>query len=343
LIIAKQVHNLSRLSIQQLLNMRLCDLGLSIEKSVLQERVHKIQAELDQRGLAFRPYFWLSDDWFTPEGLTGVAIPFYLAHPRLVKLERNQMGEVEGGSREWFLKILRHEVGHAFDHAFDLHKQRHWQRLFGPTSRHYPTGYRPDPYSHRHVHNLEYWYAQAHPDEDFAETFAVWLRPRSQWRKRYQTWPQALEKLEYVDSLMKDLNGEKPRRTTRLRVDSLARLRKTVGQYYADKIAAQGRDFPDYYDGILRRHFTVAHRSPKPVSAASVLSRVRPSVMRQVDGLGGDQRHLFDQVLRDMAGRCRELRLFAKDPERQALPEYAVWLARHAFDSLRRNRRWVQM
>ncbi|MBW1873393.1 MAG: hypothetical protein JRJ19_15090, partial [Deltaproteobacteria bacterium] len=178
---------------------------------------------------------------------------------------------------------------------------------------------------------------------DFAETFAVWLQPRSQWRRRYRTWPQALEKLEYVDSLMKDLNGVKPRQTTRQRVDSLAQLRKTVGQYYTDKIAAQGCEFPDYYDGILRRHFTVARQSPKPVSAASVLSRVRPSVLRQVSGLVGDQRHQFDQVLRDMAGRCRELRLFAKDPQRQARPEYAVWLTRHAFDSLHRNRRWVQM
>ena len=28
--------------------------------------------------------------------------------------------------------------------------------------------------------HLDPWYAQSHPDEDFAETFAVWLTPEVQ-------------------------------------------------------------------------------------------------------------------------------------------------------------------
>jgi hypothetical protein len=328
---------------EQLLGVRLCDLGVSIRDSILQERIDRVQTELDRKHLRFKPYFWLSDDWFTPEGVTGVAVPFFLAHPRLVKLERNQMSEVEGGSREGCLKILRHEVGHAIDHAFELHRRRKWQRLFGPTSRRYPTGYRPNPYSRRHVLNLEYWYAQAHPDEDFAETFAVWLQPRSQWRKRYQSWPRAMEKLEYVDELMRDLAGVKPQVSTRTRVDSLPRLRIRLGDYYQEKLRVHGKDFPDYYDGVLRRHFQLTEERTGAVPAWTLLRQVRPQVLCTAAGWSGDPRYQLDHMLRDMAGRCQELGLYAKDPAQQSRPEFVVRLARHALNSLYRHRRWVQM
>ncbi len=328
---------------EQLLEVRLCDLGISIEGSVIEERIARVRYELARRGLLFRPYFWLSDDWFTPEDVTGVAVPFYLAHPRLLRLERKQIGEVEGGKRDWCLMILRHEVGHALDHAFGLHRRRRWQRLFGPTSRHYPSGYRPDPHSRRHVMNLEYWYAQAHPDEDFAESFAVWLQPRSQWRKRYASWPQAFAKLEYIDGLMTELAGKKPPHTTRERVDSLPRMRKTLGEHYDQKLRVQGREFPDYYDGVLRRAFSTAKRRPRTTPAWSVLRRVRPFVLSKASGWAGDQRHSLDLMLRDMAGRCQELGLYATDAKRQSRPQFALSLARRAMDSLHRNRRWVQM
>jgi hypothetical protein len=332
-----------KLSEERLLEIRLCDLRLSIEGSVLEERIENVRDELSGRGLLFRPYFWLSDDWFTPEDVTGVAIPFFLAHPRLVRLERKQMGEVEGGNREWCMKILRHEIGHALDHAFGLHRRRRWQRLFGPTSRHYPKGYRPDPHSRHHVLNLEYWYAQAHPDEDFAESFAVWLQPRSQWRKRYAAWPRARAKLEYIDELMAGIIGKKPPHTTRERVDSLPSLHMTLAEYYDHKLRVHGREFPDYYDGVLKRAFSTAPKSPRLVPAWSILHRVRPFVLSKASGWAGDQRHSLDRMLHDMAGRCRELDLYATDIRRQSRPQFALSLARRAMDSLHRNRRWVQM
>jgi hypothetical protein len=120
------------------------------------------------------------------------------------------MLEVEGGARRECMQLLRHEAGHVVEYAFALHKRKRWQRLFGRAGARYPDHYQPDPSSRDHVQHLRRWYAQCHPDEDFAETFAVWLTPRSAWKKRYAEWPKALEKLEYVDEVMTEIAGEKP-------------------------------------------------------------------------------------------------------------------------------------
>src|SRR3954463_10591805 len=191
----------------RLLHFRVCQLGVSIETSVLAERISELQKELDARGLAtFRPQFWLSDEWFSPDGVPGVAVPFYLAHPRLERLERTYMLDVEGGTPEWCMRILRHEAGHAIDNAYKLRRRHRRQQVFGPSYKAYPQFYDPKPYSKSFVLHLDSWYAQSHPDEDFAETFAVWMNPESDWRPRYEGWP-ALKKLEYMDALMKEIAG----------------------------------------------------------------------------------------------------------------------------------------
>ena len=172
----------------KLLDLRMSELDLSIEGSVLQKRIADLEAELAARGIVFRPHFWLSDEWFTPDGVPGIAIPFYLAHPRLARLEQQQMLEVEGGTPSWCMRILRHELGHAIDNAYLLRRRRRRQALFGSSSIDYPEFYTPKPYSRSFVLHIDNWYAQSHPDEDFAETFAVWLNPRSDWRRRYHDW-----------------------------------------------------------------------------------------------------------------------------------------------------------
>src|SRR5215510_5300432 len=155
---------------EQLLELRMCDLDVRIEGSPLEERLKELSGELEARGLAFRPHYWLSDEWFCPDGVPGIALPFYLAHPRLARLELNQMLEVEGGTRDWCLKILRHETGHAIEHADRLRRRGRRQELCGRTSEPYPEAYAPRPYSKSFVLHLDAWYAQSHPDEDFAET-----------------------------------------------------------------------------------------------------------------------------------------------------------------------------
>ena len=142
------------------------------------------------------------------------------------------MLEVEGGDHEWCMRILRHEAGHAIDNAFKLQRRRKRRKLFGPSSKPYPEFYTPKPYSKSFVLHLDPWYAQSHPDEDFAETFAVWLTPESNWRERYAGWP-ALKKLEYMDELMRELAGKQRRRGCRGdEVDPLASVKKTLRQHY---------------------------------------------------------------------------------------------------------------
>ena len=189
---------------KKLLKMRLCDLDLRIEGTRLHDRIAKVHAELAERNIRFRPHYWLSSEWFTPDDVPGIAISFFLANPRLQRLEEKMMLEVEGGTPGWCLRILRHEVGHAIDNAFRFHDRKDWRKQFGRYSQKYPTFYQPKPYSKRFVLHLEDWYGQSHPAEDFAETFALWLTPTSNWRKRYAGWP-ALKKLEYVEALMTEI------------------------------------------------------------------------------------------------------------------------------------------
>ena len=194
------------MSDEQLLGLRFCDLKLKIERSPVAKRVRRLYRELDKRQIAFRPHVWLSEEWFSPDGVPGIAVPFYLAHPRLERLERRMMRNVEGGSAESAMRILRHEAGHAIDTAYRLRRRKRWREIFGPASLPYPDTYRARPGSRRYVQHLGEWYAQAHPCEDFAETFAVWLKPNSSWRRTYAQWP-AFHKLEFVDELLENVRG----------------------------------------------------------------------------------------------------------------------------------------
>jgi hypothetical protein len=218
----------------ELLEMRLCDLGLDLGGTQLETVVERLYGEFANRDLKLRPHCWLSDDWFSPDGVPGIAVPFYMAHPRLMRLERVQMLEVEGGTRKWCMQILRHEAGHAVDTAFRLHRRKRYREVFGRYSAPYPEFYRPKPNSKSYVIHLEPNYAQSHPSEDFAETFAVWLDPRSNWKKDYRGW-RALKKLEYVDELMRELAGQTPKVKTRRRIDTLSRLKLTLGAHYRQR------------------------------------------------------------------------------------------------------------
>ena len=162
-----------------LLSTRLCDLPLELEGTLMARRVKRLHRELQARGVVALPHVWLSEEFFNPDGVLGFAVPFYLAHPRLMRLERSQMLEVEGAGEAECRRIFRHEAGHAIDEAYGLHDRERYRLLFGDPTAPYPTSYKPRPESRDHVINLTNWYAQAHPVEDFAETFAVWLNPYS--------------------------------------------------------------------------------------------------------------------------------------------------------------------
>jgi len=318
---------------EQLLDLRLCDLHLKLEGSPLEERIAQLYRELDERGLRFRPHFWLSDEWFTPDGVPGIAIPFYLAHSRLAKLELNQMLEVEGGDADWCMRILRHEAGHAIENAFAVRRRPRRQQLFGKSSVPYPDHYSFKPYSKSFVVHLGSWYAQSHPDEDFAETFAIWLTPESQWQQRYAGWP-ALKKLTYVDQLMRTLAGQAPRVVVTEEVDPLRRLRKTLRQHYKKKRRHYGVDRPTVYDRDLRRLFSDAPEFADNMTAMRFLTRIRKPVRRLVASWTGIYQYTVDQVFEDLIARCQQLNLRLAVPEEQAKTEFTVLLTVQAMNHL---------
>lgn len=219
------------LSDAELLESRLCDLDLHLEESPLAPRLARLHAELARAGLRFRPHTWLSTDWFTPHGVPGFAIPFYLAHPRLTRLERRYGEGAEGVNQRECLQLLRHETGHAIDNAYHLHRRASWREHFGPFSAPYRLRYRARPGDLAFVQHLAGCYAQSHPGEDFAETFAVWLTPRSGWRRRYAGKP-ALRKLRYVEAIMAEISSRPQPCRTREHTDSLAKLRYTLAEHY---------------------------------------------------------------------------------------------------------------
>jgi hypothetical protein len=326
----------------ELLDLRLCDLDLKIEGSELEASLDQLDAELAARRLEFRPHYWLSDEWFTPDGIPGIAVPFYLAHPRLARLELHQMFEVEGGTHEWCMKILRHEAGHAIENAFDLRRRPRRRELFGSTRVPYPEFYSPRPYSKSFVIHLDAWYAQSHPDEDFAETFAVWLNPDSKWRERYQGWP-ALKKLEYMDELMGKLAGRAPRNARQDRVDPLSSIRKTLKQHYDQKRAHYGVNRPEFYDRDLRRLFSDAPAHAREPTAASFLSRYRREIRLLVARWTNEYQYTIDQVLGDMITRSRELNLRLATPPEQAKREFAVLLTVQTMNYLHSGRHRVAL
>jgi hypothetical protein len=323
---------------EQLLRLRMCDLGLGLESSPwLRERIAELGRDLEARQLRFRPHFWLSDEWFTPDGVPGVAIPFYLAHPRLARLEESQMLEVEGGSPEWCLRILRHEAGHAIDNAYRLQRRRRRQDLFGRSSEPYPEDYTPRPYSRSFVLHLESWYAQSHPSEDFAETFAVWLTPDSRWRERYAGWP-ALRKLEYMDELMRGIGPCDPVVGMGKPVDPLQRIRRTLGTHYRRKRERYGVEYPDFYDRDLRRLFSDRPEFGSNVTAAAFLSRIRTQVRRRVARYTGEKQYAIDQVIENVIRRSQDLGLRLAGPEDQAQMDFTALLTAQTVNALHSGR-----
>lgn len=318
---------------ERLLELRLKDLDLTLEGTWLEECLATLHEELGRRNIRLRPHAWLSDEWFAPDSTPGIAMPFYLAHPRLMRLERSQILDVEGGTVPECMRILRHEAGHAVQHAWQLQRRRRWQQLFGRSSTRYPTFYRPNPASKHYVQHLRLWYAQSHPDEDFAETFAVWLRPRSDWRKRYADWP-ALRKLEYVDELMAEIGDTPPVLRSRRTVDPLHRLSRTLGNHYQARRSLYSTEFPTIYDRDLRRIFSDDPRHGRSPAASTFLRANRARIRQMVAKWTGEYQLTLDAVLGDMIGRCRQLKLRAVGPARQLRMDFTVLLTVKTMHSL---------
>jgi hypothetical protein len=322
-------HAWETLSDDQLLSLRFCDLKLKIQGTELQKAVLRLYRELEMRGIRFRPHCWLAEEWFSPDGTPGIAIPFYLAHRRLMSIERRFMREVEGGNRNWLMRILRHEAGHAIDTAYRLRRRSSWRAAFGPASLPYPHTYRPRPGSRRFVQHLGAWYAQAHPTEDFAETFAVWLKPNSPWRREYLGWP-AYAKLEFIDALASDIGHTKPLVADRSTIEEVTQETRTLREHYEHKLARNRLPRRSGADELLLKVFTAAPRSRTRLKAASLLREMRNPVRQQILRSGAFSEYLVHQVLRLMIERCESLNLYVRGSRRELKGQLRWVIARLA-------------
>lgn len=327
----------TRLDDAELLQKRFCDLRLSLRGTMVERHWKEVQRDLRRRGIRFNPHLWLSEEWFSPDGVPGIAVPFYMAHPRLMRLERQIMDEVEGGNANWLTRILRHEAGHALDNAFRLRRRKGWRSAFGKPSRPYPEVYRPRPASRDYVLHLGHWYAQSHPTEDFAETFAVWLQPRARWRRDYHGWP-ALKKLEYIDALMREIDGAPAVVANRELIEPLSDDTRTLAEHYRQKRARYDLDQPGAFDLRLKRIFGKRSRRRRHLRASTFVRRVRPQLERLLIRRSRLHPYLVHHVLRVVIQRCRELDLVLETSQRDAKRAVLGVLERIMMDILRRDR-----
>jgi hypothetical protein len=322
--------------LKEILNKPIRELGLRLEGSPVDKFVQQLYRELDRKGLVkFRPPCYLTDEWGCPSGEPVIGIPFYLASPELSQLEK-EVNDLED-PRE-IMMYLRHEAGHAFNYAYKLYRAAEWKQLFGSFRRPYRDNYRPVPFSRNYVRHLAGWYAQKHPDEDFAETFSVWLTPRSGWRKRYRGWG-ALAKLRYMDRIAREMGNTDPVRRRGLFDITVDEMDTTVGDFYRQN---HGEEIPIAdmaLDADLIDIFNVSKRRKGSISAQELLHQHRKSVVDKVAYWTGVQRPLIKKLIEAVERRLGELNLKA-DPrtESEHLTEVTVYATALAMNYLTRGK-----
>jgi hypothetical protein len=323
--------------VRDLLDKPIRDLGLRIEGSSVERFVRQLYRELERKGLRkFRPLVYLTDEWGCPDGEPVIGVPFYLADPKLQKLE-GEMNDLEDARQ--IMMYLRHEAGHAFNYAYELYRTPEWHDLFGSFRKPYREKYKPIPFSRKFVRHMEGWYAQKHPDEDFAETFAVWTTPRSNWRKRYQGWA-AMRKLRYMDRIGRMVGDVEPLRSRGDADVTVEQMKDTVEQFYA-RHAPPTREVKDLLlDNDLKDIFGVSRRKRNGVRpAADLLREHRKVITDKVTYWTGVQRPLIKNLVESITGRVAALGLQSDlRCEEQYLAEMAVFCTTLAMNYLTRGK-----
>jgi hypothetical protein len=306
-----------------LLGRRISELGLSLRGTTLEALVEQLYAELDAKGVAFHPPVYLSDQWGCPEGTPIIGVPFYLADKRLSRIEQEVAIDIE--SERDSMRYLRHEAGHAINYAYRLHERGDWRALFGRYDAPYRDRYHIDPFSRDHVRHILGFYAQKHPDEDFAETFAVWLTPGLDWRRRYDGWG-ALRKLEWVDAVMREVGREAPDvpapRDEDLPVEA---MHWTIGEHYADLEERVPIGDPAQFDDELLEVFAARDDAPAGESAAEFIRRHRRESVRRIAYWTGEQTTTVRGFIDHLAERAELLGLRVSGLEASTLIELTAF------------------
>jgi hypothetical protein len=327
----------TRTDYEEILAKPIREFGLKLEGSPVEPFVQQLYRELENKGLhKFRPPCYLSDEWGCPSGEPVIGIPFYLADPKLAQLER-EMNDLED-ARE-IMMYLRHEAGHAFNYAYRLYQSAEWRELFGPFRRAYRDNYRPIPFSRSFVRHMAGWYAQKHPDEDFAETFAVWLTPRSQWRRRYKGW-DALRKLHYVDRIARKVGNLDPLRRRGHTDITVEEMESTLGEFYRLSVPEEIPLQELAVDTDLADIFNISPKRRKDVRPAhQMLGQHRKAIVDKIAYWSGVQRPIIKRLVEAICKRVEELGLRV-DVRRESdyLTEFTVYTTALAMNYLARGK-----
>lgn len=308
---------------QYLLARKISELGLAIAGTRVEKMIDQLYSELADKSLTFRPPVYLTDQWGCPDGTPLIGVPFYLADPRLEKIEDDFAEGIESENES--MRFMRHEAGHAFNYAYRIYDRADWRQAFGPYSRPYRERYKADPFSHEFVRHILGWYAQKHPDEDFAETFAVWLTPGLDWKKAYANWP-ALKKLEYVDRVMRELAAEAPEVPSPTEDDlPVEAMRYSLEDHYRDIADSIPISDSDIFDGDLRNIFATAEESPNGQQADEFLSSHRREIVGRISYWTGEGAHSVRDFLNLLRKRAEMLDLRVRGLEASTLIELTAF------------------
>jgi len=327
--------------VRQLLPVPIRELGLSLERSPVAPLVEKLYAELDANGIHhFRPRCYLSDEWGCPSEEPVIGIPFYLGDPRVARVEA-VVNDVED-ERE-IMMYLRHEAGHAFNYAYELFRTDEWHALFGSFRRPYRDNFPFVPFSHDYVRHIAGWYAQKHPDEDFAETFAVWLDPDSDWQRRYAGWG-AMRKLLYVDRVAREAGDRPPVHAAGETDITVEEMEQTVEDFYRQRDVDESRlvdslaldaDLTDIFVEPRRRREERQYRD-----AAELIAEHRRDLVDKINYWTGVRRTLVRALVQAIERRVAELGLAADiQRSRTEMMELTVYVTSVAMTFLTGNRR----
>lgn len=291
------------------LQARIKDLQLHLKGTRLERFIDRLYEELEAKGISLRPQCYLSDQWGCPSGVPVIGIPFYLADPKLTQIE-DSLGSGAEDERE-IMMYLRHEAGHAFNYAYKLHESEEWKKLFGDFGKPYLETYKPRPFSRKYVLHISGWYAQKHPDEDFAETFAVWLTPDSRWAERYKGWG-AIKKLQYMEAVISKLGRTPPPVTLTERDLDVGEMEETVLDHYRQRQLAEKIDLQigEQLDQDLINLFEPP--GVADVRADTLIRAERQGLIVAVTQYSGVHRPVVVSVLEHLTERTTTLNLTVK-------------------------------
>jgi len=326
---------MDEISYQKFLTTRICDLEMDIEES-LAYCFRRLKKELKEHQVLLWPDFYFGNEWGCVNKKISISIPFSLATPELRELE----GEVP--KDEEIVKILRHEAGHAINYAYKFWKQEDWEETFGDFTKKYQDGYlyRVNPWSRSYVRHLHYLgdphYAQKHPDEDWAETFAIWLDPRSRWEKKYLNWPNALAKLSCVDRLMEEITGKEPPNLSRKHEGAYSTIEETVSEWWGLDGEILDEELQEFLND-MNEIFVKPSDSQRAMLPAWKLIRKYARLLSEHVSLwiSGSNKHKVRKCLRKWEAICKNESLsYLPEHQERLLIELTTLLTYHVMDGV---------